>query len=254
MSRRFLLAIALTLPLRAQTAPPAIRAAAEPADATAALRPHRSAGRRRDGAESAARRIAERQYDHQHRAGAGRVPGQRASGAAAGRAARALARRGRAPRSAIEPRRDREPAERAAGRSRSHAWNAARCCRMSRATCWRADQQINLAALGFTGFPGIPQIVGPFHYFDLRAGASQSVFDLTRIRNYRGSQENVRSAAIRGAGRARPDRARGDRRIPADPLRGGARGDDARAGRDGAGDAISRRSTGTPPESRRAST
>jgi outer membrane protein TolC len=57
-----------------------------------------------------------------------------------------------------------------------------------------SDQQINLAALGFTGFPGVPQIVGPFHYFDLRAGASQSVFDLTRIRNYRGSQENVRSA------------------------------------------------------------
>jgi outer membrane protein TolC len=59
-----------------------------------------------------------------------------------------------------------------------------------------ADQQTNLAALGFTSFPGIPQIVGPYHYFDLRAGATQSVFDLTRIRNYRGSQENVRSAQL----------------------------------------------------------
>jgi outer membrane protein TolC len=57
-----------------------------------------------------------------------------------------------------------------------------------------ADQQTNLAALGFSGFPGIPTIVGPFHYFDLRAGATQSVFDLTRIRNYRGAQENVRAA------------------------------------------------------------
>jgi outer membrane protein TolC len=56
------------------------------------------------------------------------------------------------------------------------------------------QQQINLAALGFTGFPGIPQIVGPFQYFDLRAGATQSVLDLTRIRNYRSAQENVRSA------------------------------------------------------------
>ncbi len=56
------------------------------------------------------------------------------------------------------------------------------------------DQQTNLAALGFSGFPGVPQIVGPFHYFDLRAGATQSVFDLTRIRNYRAAQENVRSA------------------------------------------------------------
>lgn len=58
------------------------------------------------------------------------------------------------------------------------------------------DQQTNLAALGFTGFPGIPQIVGPYHYFDLRGGATQSVFDLTRIRNYRGAQENVRSAQL----------------------------------------------------------
>jgi outer membrane protein TolC len=58
------------------------------------------------------------------------------------------------------------------------------------------EQQINLAALGFSGFPGIPQIVGPFRYFDLRAGATQSVIDLTRIRNYRGAQENVRSAQL----------------------------------------------------------
>jgi outer membrane protein TolC len=58
------------------------------------------------------------------------------------------------------------------------------------------EQQTNLAALGFSGFPGIPQIVGPFHYFDLRAGATQSVLDLTRLRNYRGSQENVRSAQL----------------------------------------------------------
>ena len=56
------------------------------------------------------------------------------------------------------------------------------------------QQQINLAALGFTGLPGVPQIVGPFQYFDLRAGVSQSVFDLTRIRNFRASHENVQSA------------------------------------------------------------
>ncbi|HEY1341043.1 MAG TPA: TolC family protein [Bryobacteraceae bacterium] len=58
------------------------------------------------------------------------------------------------------------------------------------------DQQINLAALGFTGFPGIPTVVGPFHYFDLRAGAAQSVFDLTRLRNYRASRENVHSTQL----------------------------------------------------------
>jgi outer membrane protein TolC len=58
------------------------------------------------------------------------------------------------------------------------------------------EQQTNLAALGFSGFPGVPAIVGPFHYFDLRGGATQSVFDLTRIRNYRSSQESVRSARL----------------------------------------------------------
>jgi outer membrane protein TolC len=56
------------------------------------------------------------------------------------------------------------------------------------------DQQTNLAALGFTGFPGIPQIVGPYHYFDLRGGASQSLFDLTRLRNYRSSRESLNAA------------------------------------------------------------
>jgi outer membrane protein TolC len=60
-----------------------------------------------------------------------------------------------------------------------------------------ADQQLNLAALGFTGASGlssIPTIVGPFHYFDLRGGATQNVFDLTRLRNWRSAREGVRSA------------------------------------------------------------
>jgi outer membrane protein TolC len=55
------------------------------------------------------------------------------------------------------------------------------------------EQQTNLAALGFTGFSGIPTVVGPFHYFDVRAGLLQSVVNLTRLRNYRGAQESVRS-------------------------------------------------------------
>jgi outer membrane protein TolC len=59
------------------------------------------------------------------------------------------------------------------------------------------EEQLDLAALGFTGrVPGIPTVVGPFHYFDLRAGVSQSVFDLTRRRNYRGAQENVKSTRL----------------------------------------------------------
>jgi outer membrane protein TolC len=61
------------------------------------------------------------------------------------------------------------------------------------------ERQVNLAALGFTGaaFGGtginVPTVVGPFHYFDLRAGVSQSVFDLTRLRNYRGAKENLQA-------------------------------------------------------------
>jgi outer membrane protein TolC len=60
------------------------------------------------------------------------------------------------------------------------------------------NEQINLAALGFSpatipGFSNFPTVVGPFHYFDVRAGVEQSLLDLTRLRNYRSSQENVRA-------------------------------------------------------------
>ncbi len=59
-----------------------------------------------------------------------------------------------------------------------------------------AEQQTNLAALGFSGFPGIPTVVGPFHYFDLRAGVAQSVFNLTNLRNYRSSSEQLRATQL----------------------------------------------------------
>lgn len=59
------------------------------------------------------------------------------------------------------------------------------------------EQQIDLAALGFSGalFPGVsfPAVVGPFHYFDLRAGVTQSVLDLARRRNYRAAEQNTQS-------------------------------------------------------------
>ncbi len=60
------------------------------------------------------------------------------------------------------------------------------------------EEQIDLAALGFTPslIPGIPSVIGPFHYFDARVGVSQSVVDLSRWRNYRSSQENVRSTRL----------------------------------------------------------
>lgn len=60
------------------------------------------------------------------------------------------------------------------------------------------DQQVNLAALGFTAIPGFnnfPSIIGPFHYFDVRATAVEAL-DLTKLKNYRASAENVHAAQL----------------------------------------------------------
>ena len=59
-------------------------------------------------------------------------------------------------------------------------------------------EQTNLRALGvrisspFPGF-GIPTIVGPFNYFDLRARLTQTVANLTEINNYRSAKETVKA-------------------------------------------------------------
>ena len=56
------------------------------------------------------------------------------------------------------------------------------------------EEKLDLEAQGLTAnsvpIPGFafPKIVGPFHYYDARGTASQSVFDLTAIRNYQGSK------------------------------------------------------------------
>ncbi len=57
-----------------------------------------------------------------------------------------------------------------------------------------AGQQINLEALGFQGFPGIAPIVGPFNVFDTRAYASQNVFSMSAIRNWRSGNEGFSAA------------------------------------------------------------
>ncbi len=57
-------------------------------------------------------------------------------------------------------------------------------------------EQINLRADGLRfsspipGF-GIPTIVGPFNYFDLRARLTQTVADLTALNNYRSAKETL---------------------------------------------------------------
>ena len=59
-------------------------------------------------------------------------------------------------------------------------------------------QQTDLRAAGLrisSPFPGvgIPSIVGPFNYFDLRARLTQTVGDLTALNNYRSARESLRA-------------------------------------------------------------
>ena len=43
-------------------------------------------------------------------------------------------------------------------------------------------QKINLEAFGFSGFPGLPTLVGPFNVVDMRVSLTQSVIDLLELR------------------------------------------------------------------------
>jgi outer membrane protein TolC len=60
------------------------------------------------------------------------------------------------------------------------------------------DQTVNLQAFGLTfvipGFGQTPSLVGPFSVFDLRAQASQSVFDLAAIRRYQAGRRGAEQA------------------------------------------------------------
>jgi outer membrane protein TolC len=53
-------------------------------------------------------------------------------------------------------------------------------------------EQISLQALGVR-FPGLPTVVGPFNYFDLRASLTQSLVDVTRWKNLRSAADLERS-------------------------------------------------------------
>jgi outer membrane protein TolC len=60
-------------------------------------------------------------------------------------------------------------------------------------------QQISLKTIGVNfQFPGvsIPTIAGPFHYTDVRAYASWTVFDYNARKNYKSSQETQRAAQL----------------------------------------------------------
>jgi outer membrane protein TolC len=55
-------------------------------------------------------------------------------------------------------------------------------------------QQIDLAALGFEGFPGIRTVIGPFNVFDARAYLSQTILDLSALDRYRAANERIKAA------------------------------------------------------------
>lgn len=56
------------------------------------------------------------------------------------------------------------------------------------------QQQVNLEAFGFQGYPGMRTVVGPFNVFDVRAYVSQTVMDFSALNRYRAEKENVKAA------------------------------------------------------------
>ena len=56
-------------------------------------------------------------------------------------------------------------------------------------------QMNNIAVFGFR-FPGIPQIIGPFGYSDIRANAEANVFDQKARKNWQASKKDIRAAEL----------------------------------------------------------
>jgi outer membrane protein TolC len=57
-------------------------------------------------------------------------------------------------------------------------------------------QQIDLAAFGFSGFPGIGAVVGPFSVFDARARYTQSVLDVRRYHELKAASERFTASNL----------------------------------------------------------
>lgn len=57
-----------------------------------------------------------------------------------------------------------------------------------------AREQVNLAALGFSGFPGIPSVIGPFNVFDVRVFLTQPILDFNARNRAKAEAENLKAA------------------------------------------------------------
>jgi outer membrane protein TolC len=58
-------------------------------------------------------------------------------------------------------------------------------------------QEINLSTFGFR-FPGVPTIIGPFAYSDIRASASMNLIDWSARKNLRAAQQNQKAVELSG--------------------------------------------------------
>jgi outer membrane protein TolC len=56
------------------------------------------------------------------------------------------------------------------------------------------SEQINLKALGFPSFPGVPDIIGPFGVFDVRGYLDQPILNLENLHKEKAESENVKAA------------------------------------------------------------
>jgi outer membrane protein TolC len=61
------------------------------------------------------------------------------------------------------------------------------------------SQQVDLAAFGFSGFAGIPNVIGPFSIYDARAYLTQNVLDLSARRTLHAREEDVKAASLTAA-------------------------------------------------------
>ena len=57
------------------------------------------------------------------------------------------------------------------------------------------EQQIDLASFGFH-FPGVPSVLGPFHYVGAQASLGQTVFDWTALKNKLSADQNQKAAQL----------------------------------------------------------
>ena len=57
----------------------------------------------------------------------------------------------------------------------------------------QSEQVINIAAFGFTGFGGIPQIIGPFGVFDARLAVSMPLLDLNALNTLQSDNAALRA-------------------------------------------------------------